>query len=140
MHLLDGHQLVIDGKQLRSTRLPGHQRQAPVQLVSVWPAERRVWVSRPLDRVEETTNWAGLSTLVCVQTWRWKQGREERSTRYYLSSLTGASAAQLADYVRGHWGIENQLHWHLDVTFAERPAAADKGTPRATWRPCGGCP
>ena len=223
MHLLVGHQLVIDGKQLRGTRLPG-QRQAPVQLVSVWAAEqrlclaqtqvaakrnelvaipqvldlvevcghvvsidamgcqraiaatlvergadymlalknnqrtlaeqvrshfapllaqppafvqwekdhgraeeRRVWTSRNLDLVEETAGWAGLSTLVCVQTWRWQQGREQRSTRYYLSSLTDASAAQLAGYVRGHWGIENHLHWHLDVTFAEDACRCRQG-------------
>lgn len=223
VQLLVGHQLVIDGKQLRGTRLPG-QRQAPVPLVSVWAAEqrlclaqiqvahkrnelvavpqvldlvevrgsvvsidamgcqravaatlvargadyvlalkanqralaeqvrdhfapllprppafvswekdhgraeeRRVWVSRNLDLVEETAGWAGLSTLVCVQTKRWQQGREQQSTRYYLSSLTLASAAQLAGYVRGHWGIENHLHWHLDVTFAEDACRCRQG-------------
>ena len=67
--------------------------------------ERRVWVSRHLDLVEETAEWTGLSTLVCVQTQRWQQGRHQQSTRYYRSSLTHASAAQLAGYVRGHWGI-----------------------------------
>ena len=54
-----------------------------------------------------------------MQTQRWQQSRHQRSTRYYLRSLTRACAAQLAGYVRGHWGIENHWHWHLDVTFAE---------------------
>jgi predicted transposase YbfD/YdcC len=39
-------------------------------------------------------------------------------TRYYLSSLSG-SAAGLAQAVRSHWGIENSLHWVLDVAFRE---------------------
>ena len=45
VHLLVGHQLVIDGKQLRGTRLPG-QRQAPVQLVRVWAAEQRLCLAQ----------------------------------------------------------------------------------------------
>ncbi|RZL08173.1 MAG: hypothetical protein EOO62_15825 [Hymenobacter sp.] len=45
--------------------------------------ERRVWVSRNLHLVEEAAEWAGLAAVVCVQTRRWQQGREQR-TRYYL--------------------------------------------------------
>ena len=47
--------------------------------------------------------------------------------RYYPRSLTEASAAQLVGYVRGHWGIENRLHWHLDVTFAEDACRCRQG-------------
>ena len=64
-------------------------------------------------------DWPGLQMLVCQQTTRWVAGKVQQATRYFLSSLAGASAATLAGYVRGHWGIENQQHWHLDVTFAE---------------------
>ncbi|RZK90139.1 MAG: ISAs1 family transposase, partial [Hymenobacter sp.] len=46
-------------------------------------------------------------------------GHATQATRYYLSSLRHASAQELAGYVRGHWGLENQQHWHLDVTWAE---------------------
>lgn len=89
--------------------------------------ERRVWVSRDLRLVEEAANWAGLAVVVCVQTRRWQQGREQHSTRFYLSSLAQASAGELAGYVRGHWGIENDLHWHLDVTFAEDACRVRQG-------------
>jgi predicted transposase YbfD/YdcC len=89
--------------------------------------ERRVWVSRNLNLVEEAAEWAGLAAVVCVQTRRWQQGREQHSTRYYLSSLAQASAGELAGYVRGHWGIENDLHWHLDVTFAEDACRVRQG-------------
>ncbi len=42
-----------------------------------------------------------------------------RETRYFLSSLP-PDAVVLARAVRGHWGIENQVHWVLDVAFRER--------------------
>ena len=80
---------------------------------------RRVWVSSHWGLVDAGADWPGLQTLVCQQTTRWVAGRAQQATRYFLCSLAGASAATLAGYVRGHWGIENQQHWHLDVTFAE---------------------
>jgi len=80
---------------------------------------RRVWVSQELGLVDAGTGWAGLRTLACVQTTRWLDGQRQQATRYCISSVSGASAARLAGYVRGHWGIENHQHWHLDITFAE---------------------
>lgn len=80
---------------------------------------RRIWVSQQWGLVDAGADWPGLQTLVCQQTTRWVAGKVQQATRYFLSSLAGASAATLAGYVRGHWGIENQQHWHLDVTFAE---------------------
>ena len=46
--------------------------------------------------------------------------------RYYVSSLAG-EARQLASAVRSHWGIENQLHWVLDVAFREDENRAHVG-------------
>jgi predicted transposase YbfD/YdcC len=45
--------------------------------------------------------------------------KETSETRYYISSEHGLSANYFNALVRGHWAIENQLHWHLDVTFKE---------------------
>ena len=42
----------------------------------------------------------------------------QEETRYYISSIAVA-ASKFAQYIRGHWSIENQLHWHLDVSFNE---------------------
>ena len=80
---------------------------------------RQVWVSRQWGLVDAGADWPGLHTLVCQRTTRWVAGQPQQATRYFLCSLAQASAATLAGYVRGHWGIENQQHWHLDVTFAE---------------------
>jgi predicted transposase YbfD/YdcC len=54
------------------------------------------------------------------------KGAARTETRYYISSAP-MTAAQAADAVRRHWGIENQLHWVLDVTFAEDQARLRKG-------------
>ena len=80
---------------------------------------RRVWVSHHWGLVDAGADWPGLQTLVCQQTTRWVAGQSQQATRYFRCSLAKASAATLAGYIRGHWSIENQQHWHLDVTFAE---------------------
>ena len=46
-------------------------------------------------------------------------GRISTDLRYYISDLDGRDAKAMLGYVRGHWGIENKLHWSLDVTFRE---------------------
>lgn len=49
-----------------------------------------------------------------------------REARYYLSSLP-SNAAALGDAVRGHWGIENRLHWVLDIAFREDESRVRQG-------------
>ncbi len=44
---------------------------------------------------------------------------QPQAVRYYLSSRAALTPAQATAAVRGHWAIENKLHWHLDVTLAE---------------------
>lgn len=62
--------------------------------------------------------WPGLKALVRVESER-KVGEErQRQTRYYISSLAG-EAREIGQAVREHWGIENSLHWVLDVAFRE---------------------
>jgi predicted transposase YbfD/YdcC len=64
--------------------------------------------------------WAGLATLVLVtrQCVDHATGRATDEVRYFISSLP-ATAKRLAAAVRRHWGIENGLHWVLDVAFNE---------------------
>lgn len=63
--------------------------------------------------------WDGLCSIARVTATR-RVGEQEptTTTRYYLSSLPG-NAKTIAHAVRSHWGIENQLHWVLDVAFRE---------------------
>jgi len=64
--------------------------------------------------------WAGVLTLVMVTRVAWEQATEGQSTevRYFLSSLP-PNARRIGSAIRGHWSIENGLHWVLDVVFRE---------------------
>jgi predicted transposase YbfD/YdcC len=96
----------------------------------------------PLERLEEVDSGHGrvevrryqlvpdLSTLPKPEQWKDLQGiarvegerhlgdRVSTEVRYYITSF-GQDVGRLAEAVRGHWGIENSLHWVLDVTFRE---------------------
>lgn len=68
----------------------------------------------------DTAGWKGLKTLARVVRERHCGERVTCETHYYLSSLPlSAGAERLAEAVRAHWSVENQLHWSLDVSFAE---------------------
>ena len=73
-----------------------------------------------LSLLEKPFEWAGLRNLVRIQAERFHKatGKTQRETRYYISSLS-PDAARLNQLVRQHWGIENKLHWVLDVAFGE---------------------
>ena len=68
---------------------------------------------------ENLKSWKDITTLVKVDTCREIKGVRTEETRYYISDEKIRSASYYLALVRGHWGIENQLHWHLDVTFKE---------------------
>ncbi len=70
--------------------------------------------------------WPGLRSVAMVEGERRLGGAVTRDARYYLSSLPG-DAARLAAAVRGHWGIENGLHWVLDVAFREDECRVRQG-------------
>ncbi|TAE24611.1 MAG: ISAs1 family transposase [Cytophagales bacterium] len=81
--------------------------------------KRTVWVSQSLALLDATHDWIGINSVVCVESLRWLNGKEEYSKRFYISSLLDQSASAMGHYIRRHWSIENELHWHLDVTFGE---------------------
>jgi predicted transposase YbfD/YdcC len=62
--------------------------------------------------------WPDVGAVVMVGREREVNGKNTSTTHYYITSLR-VSAQRLAGYVRGHWGVENGLHWCLDVSFGE---------------------
>ena len=62
--------------------------------------------------------WSNLKSVVCIESTRRIGDAVSVEARHYLSSLP-PDAARLARAIRSHWGIENRLHWVLDVTFHE---------------------
>lgn len=79
---------------------------------------RRVAVRTTVERLSGFEDWSGLRSVVMVERERAVGEKTSREVSYYLSSLT-ASAETVSRAVRGHWSIENSLHWALDVTFRE---------------------
>jgi predicted transposase YbfD/YdcC len=83
--------------------------------------ERRVCtVVNDLSMIENVEQWENLQCLVRIEAERYfkSTGKTERETRFYISSLP-ADATLLNKSIRSHWGIENSLHWILDVAFNE---------------------
>jgi predicted transposase YbfD/YdcC len=80
---------------------------------------RRCWVTEDTDWFTEKAEWAGLRSFIMVEADREVLGQAAtRERRYFISSL-GADAKQALRAVRGHWQVENSLHWVLDVAFRE---------------------
>ena len=89
---------------------------------------RRVWTSSELDWLPEAEDWTELRSLVCVEAQRTILGKPTTTNRrLYISSIPELAADKAARAVRAHWGVENQLHWVLDVAFREDDARARKG-------------
>ena len=70
--------------------------------------------------------WAGLQTIAMVKSERRSGDEGTIETRYFISSLSG-QAKLLLKAVRQHWGIENGLHWKLDIAFREDDSRVRKG-------------
>jgi len=98
------------------TQVQGHGRQEI----------RRYWVMGNTEYLIGAENWAKLTTIGCVESQRQVGVQMMRERRYYLLSLP-LKATHFAAAVRGHWGIENQLHWILDVGFREDQSRATQG-------------
>ena len=81
---------------------------------------RKVWAVSvaQFGGLYQQEQWAGLRTIVIVERVRHLGNKTTREVQFYLSSLP-ADAQLNGRAVRQHWGIENQLHWSLDVTFNE---------------------
>jgi predicted transposase YbfD/YdcC len=79
---------------------------------------RACWVYRDVDKVRDRELWPDLRSLVVVVRDRTEGEKNSCEVCYYISSRR-ASAKKFLQAARGHWGIENSLHWVLDVTFDE---------------------
>ncbi len=82
--------------------------------------QRRCSVITDLSLLEKASEWASLQGLVRIESQRYHKatGKSEREIRYYITSLK-SDAERLNRAIRQHWGIENRLHWALDVSFGE---------------------
>ncbi len=90
---------------------------------------RECWVFSPHDYApyfRTLAKWQGLRSAVMVRSQRHIDQKVETERRFFISSLTEKAKTHL-NYIRGHWGIENRLHWVLDVAFREDHHRARQG-------------
>lgn len=87
---------------------------------------RRYYQSDELDWFADREKWEGLRSVGMVESIREVNGQRTTERRYYLSSLK-LDVATFARAVRGHWGVENKLHWVMDVCFGEDQSRARTG-------------
>jgi predicted transposase YbfD/YdcC len=116
-------------------RLPGAKLSKAAATLAAWETvekdhgrleTRRYYQSIELDWFADLGKWEGLQSVGMVEATREIRGRKTTERRYYLSSLP-LGVETLARAVRGHWGVENKLHWVMDVHFREDQSRARAG-------------
>ena len=102
------------------TKEKGHGR---LEVRECWTLSDR----ETLASIRSLANWRGLRTVIMVKSERRDGDKRSEESRYYISSLSG-NAEQALEAVRGHWGIENKVHWVLDIAFREDDCRIRKGS------------
>ena len=90
---------------------------------------RRVWVTDEVRWLGDLCRqWAGLASVAAVERRREVMAGPATVERNdYVSSVAGTDARRMAAAIRGHWAVENKLHWQLDVSFREDERRIRKG-------------
>ena len=88
---------------------------------------RKVWYSENVQWMQDRQQWQGLSSFVAVESQRTLGDKVSSERRYFISSLSGMGAESIGRMIRNHWGVENKLHWSLDVSFGEDDCRIRKG-------------
>ena len=80
--------------------------------------EREYWLTEEIGWIADRKKWKDLKSIGMVFSRREVEGKVSEEFRYYLSSMR-ADGKEFSRAVRGHWRVENSLHWVLDVCFRE---------------------
>ncbi len=80
---------------------------------------RTIWATEDISWFAEHKKWSNLRSLIRVLCERTVNGETSQEYHYYISSLPADVPEILLGYIRGHWSVENRLHWCLDISFAD---------------------
>jgi predicted transposase YbfD/YdcC len=93
---------------------------------------RKYTVLHDVSWLRERHSWPGLKAIVMVESTRETGAKIETETRFYLTSLKD-TADRIATAVRGHWAIENSLHWVMDMVFRDDDCRVREGNAAANF-------
>ncbi len=79
---------------------------------------RRYWITDELASLPSVAEWKGLKSIGMVERECWQGDKKTIEKRFFINSIA-ADAKKFSLAVRGHWGVENPLHWRLDVVFGD---------------------
>ncbi len=88
--------------------------------------KRSYWITSDIEWMDAKSKWAKLKCIGMVESERAIGEESSVECRCYLTSLD-ADAKEFARAVRGHWGVENGLHWVLDISFREDECRVRQG-------------
>jgi predicted transposase YbfD/YdcC len=81
--------------------------------------QRQYWYTQDIAGLGTADKWPGLRGMVMCRATRTMKTDTSVEDRYFITSAKDENVAAIAQSIRGHWGIENSLHWVLDVAFNE---------------------
>jgi len=79
---------------------------------------RKYYITEDLEYIRTKSKWENLKSIGMVHSIVERNGKTSEEKRYHISSI-GADAMLYAEAVRGHWSIENNFNWIMDVVFKE---------------------
>jgi predicted transposase YbfD/YdcC len=123
--LHDDVKTYIDDQMDNKITTSSHQSKKTVDANHGRIEERNYHLFTDLDWLEQKDDWAGLMGIGMVESRIEKNKKISLERRYYITSLQCID--RFAKDVRSHWGIENSLHWSLDVSFNEDRKTQRKG-------------
>jgi len=89
--------------------------------------ERSIWIAPVPDELKSCKQWPEMRSIIWAESLRTIKGKTSSHSRYYISSLPPTNAPLVLKAVRDHWGVENGLHWTLDVAFREDESRVRRG-------------
>ncbi len=115
---------------LGRANMPSFERNHQTDYVGGRIEQRQCTLTHKLELLDETHAYKNCQTVLKIDSTReYNKGtilQKETETRYYISDLA-KNSKEFNGLVRGHWGIENNLHWGLDVVFREDDCRVLKG-------------
>jgi len=85
---------------------------------------RETYISNSVDFIDK--KWTDIKTIIMTRNTREIKGKVSVQEKYYISNLK-TTVKEFAEITRGHWSIENNLHWVLDVHFREDSSKSKQG-------------